>query len=225
MAFSIINHVTAAATSGPLATATTGAISTVGANIIWIGISDYNPGTPSWTVSDSASNTWTRLIIIGASGGSESALYYCLNPITSAAHTFTVLGNYPSIYVLAASGAAASPLDQFNSATGGVTATTFQPGSVTPSQANEIVITTWATIITGSSSINSGFTISDQQSYSSGNHIGGAMAYLIQTTATVENPTWTDSGSTLSFAPVGVIYTFKSAAAGRACEFALLGVC
>jgi hypothetical protein len=58
-----------------------GPINTVGANLIVVSGSNG-------AVSDSANNTWTRL-----ASDNYANLLYCTNPITSANHTFSILGN------------------------------------------------------------------------------------------------------------------------------------
>jgi hypothetical protein len=60
--------------------------------------------------------------------------------------------------------------------------------------------------------IDSGFTITNSLDFVGGQHFEGAMAYLIETTATAKNPIWSsmDVGATAS----GTVASFLAAAAG-----------
>jgi hypothetical protein len=94
-----------------------------------------------------------------------------------------------------------------------VNATALATGSVTPSAANELVVTAEGQGAAGGSpfTINLGFTITDQKAQVGGQADGGGLAYLIQTTATAVNPTWTGVSNGNM---VVTIATFKAAAAG-----------
>ncbi len=91
------------------------------------------------------------------------------------------------------------PFDQQNGVATPTTTTSYQPGSITPSENNEVIVTA---ITSGggvtSYSIDSGFTISDQFDLSGGGHFPLGMAYLIQTSAAASNPTWSWSNSLAS---------------------------
>jgi len=112
---------------------TTGAINTIGANLL-VMIVPCNAGPT--TVSDSAGNTWTGLTQRGTGTSDPSIrIYYCYNPTTSTTHTFSsALGtaNYASMIVFAFSGALGSPFDQ-EAGTVVTSAHSVQPGSITPS--------------------------------------------------------------------------------------------
>lgn len=202
MAFALIAHTTATGSG-----TNTPAINTTGANLIIIGVS-WETSTPA--ISDNQGNTYTLIASQNSGGGlGASSLYYCSSPITSASHTFTATSEIPAIFVQAFSGAASSlPLDQHNSANT-TSGSTIQPGSVTPSAANELLVSVAQASSGGGQTLNSvgsGFTITDKEAggpsvFSSG------MAYLIQTSATAENPTFTFSGSNLFLS--SVIATFK----------------
>lgn len=187
--YSLVAHIAAGSPNGN--TFTTTGINTTGADIIVIGISDNVGGS---TLSDSSGNTWTPLSPSTGTSG-VSTLYYCQSPTTSPSHTFTLTAtsNFMSIYVTAFSGSLAAPLDQSNRANSGFT-TTIQPGSVTPSQNNELIVThVCKGIDTSSFSINSGFSIIDSVTGVGSTHYGGAIAYLVQSTAAAVNPTWTSA--------------------------------
>lgn len=182
--------------------ATTLPVTTTGANLLIGGVHSY-AGTDD--LIDSKSNAWTGLTQKG--GGAERArLYYCVGGTVGTLHTFTSAGTnrYPTVTVSAWSGSAtSSPFDVQN---GAVAA---QPGSVTPSEDNELVVTIFTFGASATATVDSPFTITDQVNFSTNFHMGGAMAYSIQTTATARNPTWTGAGGLVS-----AIATFKATAAG-----------
>lgn len=209
MSFTLVAHTAAnGATSGGV---TTSSINTTGADFLVLIVSDYQATTAS-TPTDSKSNTWTALTPQATGVFNRCKIWYCKNPTVGSGHTFTytLTAGFSSLAVAAFSGSdTSSPFDQQNGAsTSG--ATTIQPGSVTPSQANELIVVGLAETNSGSVSINGGFTISDQVDYVPGTAFGVSLAYLIQTTATAENPTWTWVASTES---ATCIATFKAGSA------------
>jgi hypothetical protein len=192
---------------------TTGAIDTTGATLLVVHVSDVD-GTG--TISDSKGNTW----LTGRAGlglGPYSAIYYAENPTVGSGHTFTVTiaaGKSPNMQVMAFSGTAiASVKDQSNGASTGSPQSTLQPGSVTPTEDNELVVTGAAYgDLTATTPTISGYTISDWQEQQNSAHFGGAAAYAVQTTATATNPTWgTGRGFTGS-----TIVTFREGAGSSA---------
>ena len=191
---------------------TTSGIDTSGADFIVVNVAwDAGAATPS--ITDSNSNSWTILNIYTAATH-KSAMWYKQAPTVGAAHTFTASGTnvYPSMGVLAFSGSVASPFDQQNGAND--SSTTLATGSITPTENNELIVTGFGIFNPGTPvSIDSGFTLVDSINFSSGNYYGSATAYLIQTTASAVNPTWTRTNSNHMTASIA---SFKAAAAGGA---------
>lgn len=195
---------------------TTGAINTTGASLLVIGISPYQGGSGT-TVFDSMSNTWTPLSTYN-DGTEITQLFYAANPVVGAGHTFSVSGSgiFCPICVAAFAGVAlSSPFDVQNGNTSGT-----QTGSVTPTVGGALLIA--AVGCTGNpSAIDSGFTVLDIVNYVGGQSIGLGLAYLIQTGAAAENPTWTVGGFSSASAAIA---TFKPAAAPAPSHlFGLLG--
>ncbi len=162
-------------------------VDTTTAKLIVLGVSHDYVGS-DYTPTDSKSNTWTPLTARSNFTANRLRLWYCVNPTTDAAHTFslTATGHKPSIAVQAFSVAAGG----FDAETG---AASTQPGSITPAENWEVLITCGSNGATGggsSQSITSPFT-------QSANLLGGthaqalSMAYSIQATATARNPIWT----------------------------------
>ncbi len=188
--------------------ATAGPINTFSpaADLIVVNISWYAAGGVP-ILSDLANNTWIGLTA-KASNNTKTRLFYCASPIVNAGHTFTAFASssYPAITVAAFSGSLASPFDQEIGAFTNSNVTSLQPGSITPSQDNCLLVT--GLVHSGSNvSINSSFSGLGVD-YGDGTHYGGGIGYKIQTTAAAVNPTWsyTTAGECSS-----VMASFKAA--------------
>lgn len=216
MAYAILagaNGHTVAQSSGGAAT-TTGAIDTTGADLIVVG---YGSAAGGYTVADSKSNTWSALTTQTDGATISTRISYCQAPTVGSGHTFTVGagGWFGTVFVACFSGSAASPFDAETGAdSGGSGSTTKAPGSITPAAAGELFIVTTGT--NGGApaySIDLGFTITDSAGLVGGNSYGGAMAYLINSGSTAQNPTYTQAAA--NYIPVRMA-TFKAAAGGGA---------
>lgn len=207
-AIALVAHtkVTPAGNSG----GTSPAIITTGANLIVLGVAYANSHTV--TISDSKGNTYTALNT-ATTTAQVGLLYYCLNPIVGSGHTFTIgtSSSQQSMCIAAFSGVkTASAFDQQNANTSLVAGTTVQPGSVTPSVANSLVVTMHSAAfidLGGGVSVDSGFSQTDYVPLVASTSYGTSLAYLVQGAAAAINPTWTDSVSN-SF-KVATIATFK----------------
>lgn len=186
---------------------TTSAIDTTGANLLIAYVNEYTGYSHSFAVSDSKSNTWTPLTAKDDASSNYSQLFYCAGPTVGSGHTFSIgnggAGN-PIIAVQAWSGANVSPFDVQNGSTAG--ATTIQPGSVTPSNNNSLIVCGFSDGSATSYSINGGYTTTDNDDASSHQNQGMGLAYLVQTSAAATNPTWTAAvgGATFKTANIAV---------------------
>jgi hypothetical protein len=189
MSISLVAH--AVAGSSDNNDVTTPGINTTGANFLVIAVGSFATGAVP-IVSDSKSNSWTQLTNY-QSGNIRITMFWSSPTTVGAAHTFTANGTsiFPSICVAAFSGATASPFDTQTGNNGGSSITSIQPGSLTPAGSNELIITALGQELSaGTFSVDSGFTITDQIGWSSGNYFGTGLAYLVQGSAAAENPTW-----------------------------------
>lgn len=202
--FVLVAHTSKAGSSNPVTTA----IDTTGATLIVVTVTGSNT-SPS--LADSKSNTWTRIELQNSGANATSAMYYAVSPTVGAGHTFTATETFSMIFVQAWSGnSLVSPLDQHTSHTS-PSGSTFQPGSITPLQPNELVLSSGFcgnTTGGGIPSVNSGMTAVDGLAGAGGsNYGGGAMAYIVQTSAVAINPTWTCVGSVVGST---IIASFKA---------------
>lgn len=140
---------------------------------------------------------------------------YLKNPVVGTAHSVAIHGGaiYLSAYFAGFSGSnLTAPVDQQNGAASTVTSTTIQPGSITPSVPNELIISGMATGLNGvTPSVDASMTLigSNQGNGSTYNTCGAA--YAIQTAAAAINPTWTVASGNNR---VSVIASFKSSSSG-----------
>lgn len=199
MAYALLTHTAKGSTgAGFPSSVTTAAISTVGANLIIVSRADFSNNDIA--INDSAGNTWTNVINYQpATSNLFIAVYYCLNPITSATHTFTTPtdgnGNFPAIGVASFSGAnATSPFDTSTTNTSALAAS-LQPGSITP-PANGALLYACGSSLSTSTTIT-GMTVLDDVAFANGIHVGFTHGYVIQGSAAALNPTFNFSTSNL----------------------------
>lgn len=184
--------------------ATSASINTTAATLLVAVDADYIFSSLG-PMSDSKGNTWIARTTYGT-GGPKVKIYYVENPTVGTGHTFSCSGNSNGIAIIAFSGTKTSSVYDTEN---GANATS--PGSTTPSEDNEVLVTGWCANSGSGYSVDSGFTLQESRNYNPGdNTMGFGLAYLIQTTAAAKNPVWSGGGD------VSVIATFKAAAAGGA---------
>lgn len=168
---------------------TTSAIDTTGANLIVLVVADYTLGS---TPTDSKGNTYTpRTGRTTPNTNGSVRIWDCLNPIVGTGHTFTVSGGtqYPSVNVLAFSGAHATAAFDHENGAAGAALTSLGSGSITPSGPAALVIFGYG----GGSSSNPsvpGYTDAGLFVPIVGaQHYGSASFYTIQNVAVATSPT------------------------------------
>ena len=144
-----------------------------------------NPGAlPANPVSDSLSNTWTLVNKQIADGDVAVELWISFGPRTGNSQSFRGSGEFPAIAAMAFSGVASGP-DQNSSAS------KSSSGSITPTNAYELLISCMGTQQRSVTAVNSPFTLLDQGALVSGPLAEGfGSAYQVQKTARSENATW-----------------------------------
>jgi len=183
---------------------TSASIDTTGATLLVVVTSTGNFS------GDSKGNTYTKLTARTGTFGSETSIWYAENPTVGSGHTFTVTG-VTGLVAAAFSGAEVSSVfDQENGTASGSPA---QPGSITPGDDNELIITGLGGGSVGDGSADSGFSLVADVGTTGGVNFSAGMAYKVQTTAAAVNPTWTWSEV---YGSAGlVIASFKAAAGGN----------
>ena len=187
---------------------TSGNFNTVGSELLILGVSCSLNSTV--TVSDSLNNTWIPLAPYGYTGGyNQIQLFYVLKPVVGISHTITIAGpalSYATGDLMAfdAGTGAAAVFDKQTGISG--TTVPIQPGSVTPTAPNSLIVSclSWYNTPNASvASIDSGFTVADQVPPYDSNYYGCAGAYLVQgTTPAAVNPTWLVTGSGFEYIAV-----------------------
>lgn len=205
---------------------TTDAFDSTGANFIVVTLAMWESPAPS--ISDNKGNTYTVLTLTGTGTGASACIAYAKNATVGTGHTVTVSASdiYPGAVVAAFAGVdTTSPFDVQNGASSNY-GTTKQPGSVTPTNDNSVVITAERFGDSSpSETIDSPFTGNAiLLAYGdSGSSQGNLTSYEIQTTATARNPTF----SGVSTSRTAKIAVFKAAAGGggtRQQTLSLLGI-
>lgn len=195
MAFALIDRTSEAVGANG---GTSGAIDTTGATLIVLSVAFYSGAIAgTLTVDDSESNTWEPGTIVETANGEESVQqFYCIDPITSATHTFDGLCTNGFVVLSVDAFSADGDVSFVNESAGGKTdsGTSVQPGSLSATQNGSLFVTGLNFSLRNTATINSSF---DDQSvdWSSGVNVGGASAHKIQGTAGAENPTWSWSGA------------------------------
>lgn len=202
---------------------TSSTVDTTGATLCVASFSD-GVTTATYTPTDSKGNTWHPLTIVNAGSQGRTQLWYAWDhggtPFSAGTgHTFTgatTVGGNPWVVFTCYSGTqtTSDPFDQQNTGTTGASvATSVQPGSVTPTSANQLLVTSVSGYVepTGFTISPGSFTITAQSGLLGGTNYAGAQAYLVETTATTQNPTWT-LATVANQAMTAAIATFKAGA-------------
>jgi hypothetical protein len=208
---------------------TTPSINTTGADLLIVAAVCYTIA-PTVSLSDNKTNTWYPLTAYGAASWANVKIFYAYNPTVGTGHTFSLSGsgspemNCVGIAVLALSGMdITSSVYQASSDHGAVEDDagdrTIQPGSVTPANIGDVIVTVWnagnSTQSTGPS-INSSFVIPTGIGVGwayDGNNQDIGIAYKIVSTTDAVNPTWSADSDTQYACSIAV---FKAAAGGGA---------
>lgn len=188
-------------------TFTTSAIDTTGANLLVAAIATEGGAA---TISDSKGNTWNTIDSFNVFGSRILQLAYSVPSSVGSGHTFTVTGTdiFAGVSVGSYSGAHATPLGA-SSKNGTIFGSSLQPGSLTPSEDNMLLVTGLQYEDSSTPTINSSFTVETTNVKADFGETGSSLADQIQTSATARNPTW--SGTNLNNV---VMATFKQAAGG-----------
>ncbi len=203
MAGALVAHTGKDSTDG--SSVTTSGINTTGANLIVVARHAFSFNPAISAVTDNKSNTYTKLTNwVDVGSGYSVQLSYCLNPTVGSGHTFSVNqgGTFPTLTVQAFSGAKLTSVTDQENGSG-----TNTPGSITPSEDNEILVAACCYHDGSTQTVDAAFTRTDAFGNVTG--VGGGMGYEIQTTATARNPAWSASNG-----PASVVASFKSEPTG-----------
>lgn len=169
-----------------------------GANLIIGALTNYLP-TSTNSLSDNGGDSIFLRPAIDDGSNVRTTPFYIVNPTSLSAFvisTSTVANSYPTIcYIAVTTTSGTNPFDdEADNTFGGTSAAS---GFVSPSQNNDILVAVWSGISDISSpSISIGYNITSTPVTTSTTALRGMIAYLIQTTATGLNPTWSWTTST-----------------------------
>lgn len=198
-----------AASTGASTGATTSGVTTSG-NFI-VGVVAYYSAGSGLTITDNKGNgTPTFLTTYGSGSNQLIKLFYWQNATTGSGHTFSCAGTtvYCSIAILDFSGVATS--SAFNAGTdkgnnSALSASTVQPGSITPPGGAQLIVTA-ASAYTGGlgDSVDSSVSLFEEVAGASGLAWNVAIGAKSQATGTAINPTWSQSGGPLTEFPANI---------------------
>jgi hypothetical protein len=202
MAISLLAH-TKIGTGGA---STTPSINTTGATLITAVIGGWVSSVSG--ITDNKSNTWTLARPRKASPNAcELAFFEMIPGTVGSGHTFSVSGSFATLCIAAWSG----PVRNYVTAAAS-SVTSSQPGALTvPTNLETLILAGISFEVAATLSIDSGFTIADQNPFIGSTAFGSALAYKVATADV--NPTWSWSGAT-HIASGTVIYREAGAAAG-----------
>lgn len=191
----------------------TGLFNSTGASLLVAVVASYAL-SPAPVVSGNFANTWASLTAYVTSARARLQILYVKNPTVGASHFVAANGtsSYPSLIVAAFSDTNTSAnADQANGSAND-SSLTLAPGSITPSEGNELIITGLGSDNTVAS-IGSGFTLIDSVV---GAGFRASMAFFVQSAAAAVNPLWTMNSGGATDAAAAAIASFKSLGGGGA---------
>jgi len=194
-------------TGGP-----TSPIDTTQANL-FVACLTYDSNSGPITISDTFGNTWIplteRISLAGGPANVKARFYYVLNPSAGFPHIFTYSGTNSFMQAFLFFFRGVASFDVENGA-GSFPANTIQPGSISPAEDNELVITVASFFEqnnTGFTGVTNGFTFAGSTGVT-GQRFPIGVGYKIQTNRNNENPVWS---YITNAAGVAAIASFKSA--------------
>lgn len=199
--------------------ATSASISTVGYSLLTASANQYDVDPNTITISDLCGNTWLHTTSYGLPATeSRSTLWYSFTALSCTSDTLTVQGNFLGVVFASWSGTkiSATPLDQQNgsASVSGTSPQTF--GSITPSVAGTLVISTLGAPPTSTTPYTAaGLTAVASQAYSGSNNEGVSAAYIVQGAASAVNPSWSWTGGTSTSAGLNVSFLPPSASTAK----------
>lgn len=199
---------------------TSGSINSTGATLLIVCLGDDYASTAP--VTDSLGNTWNALSNSYGGDGSSQIFYSYAKGSGSlsvgSGHTVTLNGYYPGFSFSAWNGTLTYPTNPFDQQHVSISSgsSSVQPGSITPMQAGELIVSCFGSDFANYSSVDSGFTLLDQLPATGGMNFGFGCAYLVQGAATAINPKFTLSGGSDNGCSVA---SFKASAAAAPSGF------
>lgn len=167
-------------------------------NFLAVAVSGQFSATNYAVLSDSYSNVWVSLTVCG-DNFTTTQWFYSVNPTVGTGHAFTFgnitsgAGTYPGCIVAGFSGVdTTSPFDQQGTNLGNANVT----DSLTPSEDNCLVLTSFNSFTTDPTGVSSPFGIIALMPLTGGIKYASGAAYVVQTTATPAQATWAPSGRT-----------------------------
>ena len=196
-----------------LQSAAMGSVLTSGSTIlVFIWMEGDSTGVSVLSVTDLAGNTYVKdAATIAPNNFDDCEVWRAENATTFSSNKITVTASQSAVFMtfcaLEATGlASSSPLDGAGSTNGGATGTNPSTGAFSTTNANDLLIATFADGgITGSITVPSGFT-NVAKFVGSGFEAGSADYKIVSTTQSGINPTWAVTTAPGDWAAIGLAY-------------------
>lgn len=188
MAFTLISHV-------GRGNGTSGSIDTSTATLLVRGTGWFSATSTKQNPSDNKTNAWVpaQQFVSSLSGALGQTLTLAKQPVTvGTGHTFTETVSFPAFVVAAFTASTEVWVDSKGLTAQTAGATSLALGSFAPSGATSLLALAFLQTdgISGTVSIDDGFTVLDQVVYVGGTNYGVCMAYKIVSVATTFAPTF-----------------------------------
>jgi len=175
---------------------TTTAFNGIGAKLIVVNTSTFSGGWcggSGHTISDSQSNVYISAGSYLSGLGDGIEMFYVFNPTVTGSMTITCSGANVTVSVLPFSGTFVGTTEGLNGATttSGTTLATGSTSTLTAPDHEVCVTGVNFSATSGTVSIDTGFTITDQVPTNNAYSQGDAGAYLVPPSTSALNPTWT----------------------------------
>lgn len=194
--YALIDHSIGGASAADPTTATSSVVDSSLGDLMIAFVAYYDLSTRG-TVDDNKGNAWNALAESAIGSSVVGRFFWSRLTNVGSGHTaryHSVDNSYGTICIAVFSGSPTSPFDVQNGATGAAV-TSLATGSVTPFASLELIVT--GVGLNGDSAtlaVDSGFSITDKNSFVGGDHFGAALAYKIKSDALAENATWSLGG-------------------------------
>ena len=176
-------------------TGTTSGFDSTGASLLVVVVTFYGQvGNPN-LISDTYGNTWrTAFLASGNSSVCGIAVFYCQAPNTGPEHTVTIGGSsllVTTVMTGFTGSDTSQDYDQINHANG-TGSDPVQPGAVTPSADNELILSVCSLVNNGTPTIAGPLTALVVSPRTDGSRFGMLLGYEIQTAAAPRNPAFSN---------------------------------
>lgn len=185
-------------------------MNTTGANFIVVFVGYYTGGAADIDIVDDQSNTYSARTLYN-NGTTGVQVYYCSVPNVASSHVVSITGGGSYAYIRAEAWSGMAAASVYDTETGNTTTSSWSAlaaGSLTPGTASTVIWTAISSDDTGTITTPSGYTLSVNAPYSSGNYLGLVAARKVLSSTSAENPSWAISPNGTNAVATNVTFKF-----------------